>query len=184
MKILNVFILGCSLIFLLACSSTKVLKTEQVAEFNLSTYKSFDFYSIEATGDTITGKFNDRAGKLQNAIALRLQQLGYLMTKTNPDLLVNVGIVVDKKVQTRQTDFITDAPKYVGQRRYSWNSQEVPVHTYREGTVTVDLVDRNQNKLVWTGTVQDIIPTKESKVDATIKKGVHKLFSNFPKSGG
>jgi uncharacterized protein DUF4136 len=168
------------LVFTIACSTTKVINKEQAEGVDLSSYKSFDFYTVEANGDTISRKFNDRIAKLENAIALQLQKKGYLMTKTNPDLLINIGIVINEKVQTRETNFSTDAPKYIGQRRYSWKSQEVPVGSYREGTVTVDLVDRINNKLVWTGTVKDIIPEKDSKLDVTIKEGVEKLFAGFP----
>jgi hypothetical protein len=87
---------------------------------------------------------------------------------------------VNEEVQTRQTDFRTDAPRYLGQRNYSWKSQQVEVGRYREGTVTVHIVDRKQNKLVWKGAVQDIIPQKESRVEKTITKGVEKLFAEYP----
>lgn len=168
------------LVLLSACSSAKVLNTEKAEGADLATYKTFDFYKIEARGDTVSQQFNDRIQKLEDAIALKLQKFGYLLSKTNPDLLVNIGVVVKEKVQTRQTDFRTDAPRYIGQRHYSWKSQQVEVGRYREGTVTVDLVDTKQNKLVWKGEVEDILPEKESKLDATIKKGVQKLFSNYP----
>jgi hypothetical protein len=36
-----------------------------------------------------------------------------------------------------------------GGRNYSWLAREVAVGRYRDGTVTVHLVDRTQNKLVW-----------------------------------
>ena len=172
----------CSLLIisLLACSSAKVLNTEKADDIDFKSYKTFDFYKIEARGDTVSQLFNDRIEKLENAIALRLQQSGYLNSKTNPDLLVNIGLVVNEKVQTRDTDFRTDAPRYMGQRRYSWKSKQVEVGTYKEGTVTVDLVDRQQNKLVWTGTVQDIIPEKESGLEKAISRGVKKLFADFP----
>lgn len=135
---------------------------------------------MEATGDTVTQQFNDRIVSLENAIALKMQKFGYLLSKTDPDLLINIGMVVREQVQTRETDYRTDAPRYIGQRRYSWKSQKVEVGRYRQGTVTVDLVDRKQNILVWTGTVQDIIPQSESRIEASIKNGMNKLLSDYP----
>lgn len=171
------------LIFILAlaaCSSSKVLNTEKADNADFSTYKTFDFYQVEARGDTISKDFNDRVVKLQDAIALKMQRLGYLLSKTNPDLFINIGIVVKEETQTRQTDFRTDAPRYAGQRRYSWKSEQVETGSYRAGTVTVHLVDAKQNKMVWKGAIQDIIPKKESRLDAAIKKGVDKLLADYP----
>ena len=169
------------LVLLLAsCSSAKVMNVEKANDVDFKSYKTFDFYKVEASGDTASQKFAERVQKLEDGIALKMQRLGYLLSKTNPDLLINIGITVDEKVQTRQTDFRTDAPRYIGQRRYSWKSEQVPVGSYRQGTVMVDVVDRKQNKMVWTGEVQDIIPEKESRIEKTIKKGVDKLFVDYP----
>ncbi len=162
------------------CSSSKVLKTEKSDAADFSSYKTFDFYKVAASGDTNAQKFNENVEKLEDAIAIKLQKFGYLLSKTNPDLLINIGVVVREEIQTRQTDLRTDAPRYIGQRRYSWKSQEVEVGRYRQGTVTVDLVDRKQNKLVWQGAIEDIIPQKTAKLEKTIKKGVEKLFASYP----
>ncbi|MEJ7737922.1 MAG: DUF4136 domain-containing protein [Chitinophagaceae bacterium] len=169
-------------VVLVACGSAKVLNTEKADGVNFTAYKTFDFYKVEAGGDTVSQQFSEQVIKLEDAIALKMQQMGYLLSKTNPDLLINIGAVVREQVQTRQTDFRTDAPRYIGQRRYSWKSEDVEVARYREGTVTVHLVDRKQNKMVWNGVVQDIIPEKESKLDAVIKRGIKKLFADYPAS--
>jgi hypothetical protein len=174
----------CSVIFFIiifaGCSSAKVIKTEKSEEGTFTVYKTFDFYKVEAKGDTNSQKFNESIEKLEDAVAIKLQKFGYLLSKTNPDLLINIGVVVKEEVQTRQTDFRTDAPRYIGQRRYSWKSQEVEVGRYRQGTVTVDVVDRKQNKMVWQGSIEDIIPEKTSNLDKAIKKGVDKLFASYP----
>lgn len=172
---------ACFLIILFtACSSSKVINTERADNVDFSTYKTFDFYQVEAKGDTISQRFNDRITKLQDAIAIKMQKLGYLLSKTNPDLQINIGIVVKEETQTRQTDFRTDAPRYIGQRRYSWKSEQVETGSYREGTVTVHMIDAKQNKMIWKGAVQDIIPKKESRLDATIKRGISKLLADYP----
>jgi hypothetical protein len=158
------------------------LNTQKADDVDFSTYKTFDFYKVEASGDTDSPKFHESIQKLEDAIAIKLQKFGLLLSKTNPDVLVNIGVVVSEEIQTRQTDIRTDAPRYIGQRRYSWKSQEVEVGRYREGTVTVDMVDRKLNKLIWQGTIQDVIPQKSSKLEKTIKKGVEKLFAGYPAS--
>lgn len=162
------------------CSGPRLVSSNTAEGVDLASYKTFDFYTVGASGDTIPGRFSEALPQLEDAIALEMQKYGYLMTKTDPDLLVNIGVVIDEKVQTRQTDFRTDAPRYIGQRRYSWKSEEVEVGRYRQGTVSIDLVDRLQNKMVWTATVRDVLPSRQEKVQQSIREGVEKLFDKFP----
>jgi hypothetical protein len=176
----RIWLLFAAFFAVVGCTGPRLLSSNAAEGVDLSSYKTFDFYKVEASGDTITGRFSGAVPKLEDAIALEMQKYGYLMTKTDPDLLINIGVVVDERVQTRQTDYRTDAPKYIGQRRYSWKSEEVEVGRYRQGTVTIDLVDRVQNKMVWNATVRDVLPAKEAKIDESIKEGVEKLFEKFP----
>ncbi len=92
---LSVFIFF--MLLLAGCSSSKVLKTEKSEGADFSSYKTFDFYKVEARGDTNSQKFNENIEKLEDAIAIKLQKFGYLLSKTNPDLLINIGVVVRKK---------------------------------------------------------------------------------------
>jgi hypothetical protein len=177
---MNRYFIFLLIVFFTGCSSARVLHSEKADDADLSSYKTFDFYKVEASGDTLTQQFNERIAKLEDAIALEMQKYGYLLSKTNPDLLVNIGIAIQEEVQTRRTDFRTDAPRYIGQRRYSWKSEEIETGRYKEGTVTIHLVDSVKNKMVWKGAVQGILPEKEEKLESRIRKGIQKLFKEFP----
>ena len=171
-----------SLTFLIvACGGAKLLHTELSPGTNLSNYKSFDFYEVDAEGDTMSVKFKERISMIQDAITQQLESKGFKRESDidQPDLLVNIGIVVDEKVQTRMTNYQQDAPKYIGQRNYHWKSEEVVVGRYRMGTVTVDLVDPKKNERVWEGVVEDVIPTKEERIQEAIRDGIGKLFEKF-----
>jgi hypothetical protein len=162
-----------------ACSSVKVIGTEPAENFQLADYRTFDFYQVEASGDTLSQAFTERVGILQTEITQALEKRGLSHRTTNPDLLINLGVVVNEKVQTRQTDIRTDPPNYVGQRRYTWQSQEVEVGRYREGTVSVHLVDRQRNALVWQGTAEGVVPAKTNQLQKQAAEGVEKLFSRL-----
>src|SRR5688500_15369005 len=95
---------------LFACNTTRALRTELAEGTTLTDYKTFDFYKPEASGDTVSEKFKERTSQLQQAIAEQLQSKGYRQETNNPDLLVNIGLVVNEKIQTRETNFATDAP--------------------------------------------------------------------------
>jgi hypothetical protein len=104
---------------------------------------------------------------------------GYEKVKENPDLIINIGLVITKETQTRQTD-VRDAPMYIGQRNYHWESEEIVVRTYMEGTVTMDIVSSKDNEMIWQALSSGILEKKREKNTKKIVKGVQKLFKKFP----
>jgi len=169
-----------SLLFLTlaACSGVKVLNTEANDGFALSNYKTFDFYKLEARGDTVTANFETNAELLKQAITKQLQTKGLQQAISNPALLVNIGVVVEEKIQTRETN-LRDAPVYMGTRNYSWKSEEIEVGRYKEGTVTVHLVDPSTKKLMWKGVVEGVLPSKNSNLPPMIDAAMSALFSKI-----
>ncbi|ASZ10083.1 DUF4136 domain-containing protein [Chitinophaga pendula] len=180
MRSLHHFLLFISLFVLVACSSTRVLKREAAAPFQLSSYKTFGFYEVEASGDSVSSEvYHTGIAALRKNIALQLERRGLRQVADQPDLLVNIGIVNKERVQTRQTDFMTDAPRYMGQRRYSWQSREVPVGRYNEGTVSVHLVDRVKQQMLWEGVVADVIPNKPTQLEKQVAAAMETLFKGL-----
>jgi hypothetical protein len=147
------FLIFCFAYLAMACTGVRVINTEQGENVDFTHYKTFNFYQLSAAGDTISQGFEQRMAILKDAISKELNKRGFTLSNANPDILVNIGIVVKEEVQTRQTDFRTDAPKYIGQRNYSWKSETIEVGRYRQGTATVHLVDALQNKMIWKGAV-------------------------------
>ncbi|MGV3586162.1 MAG: DUF4136 domain-containing protein [Adhaeribacter sp.] len=178
MKNIKLILLG--LLWLVACTApVRILNTDSMPGFALTNYKTFNFYEVTTESENNDADYTNRVNILKQSIQQELARKGLSLNPTNPDLLVNIGVVTREKVQTRQTDFRTDAPRYIGQRRYSWKSQEVEVDRYREGTVTVHLVDAEKNLLVWKGAAQAIVPKKEKKLQKTVEAGVAKLFAKL-----
>lgn len=165
-----------SIVFIgIACSSSyKLLKTKQEPTFRLNNYRTFGFYEVEAKGDTVPARFEENLEVIKQAIADNLKTRGLTQSET-PDLKINLGITVKEKIQTRQTDFRTDGyPRYMGQRRYSWKSEDVEVGRYKEGTMFIDLVDAKDNKQVWQRGVEGTI----SK-NGNMKEGLNKMIAQI-----
>ena len=51
----------------------------------------------------------------------------------------------------------------MGQRNYHWESSEIVVREYEEGTVTLDFVDRAKNLMVWQGVAAGTITDNMKK---------------------
>jgi len=164
------------------CSGIKISGVNKSPEFKISNYKSFGFHELEAGGSGLAANIQPNVDLLKAAIVREMQAKGVTRTQSSPDLICNIGVVVDSKEQTRQTSLTNPGDRqmnYMGARNYSWESQEVVVGTYREGSVKVDLVDKNTMKLVWTGTAESVLPSKAKNVPATIDEAMKELFTNM-----
>jgi len=177
MKRLTLFLLTLSF----SCSSIKIQNINTSDAFSLSSYKTFTFYAVEQTGDAYGPNYLSNLHLLKESIAKQMNARGLSLSADNPDLLVNIGIVVTEEIQTRETNFANpgDRTAYMGQRNYSWSAKEVEVGRYREGTVTLHLVERLSNSLVWEGSAESVVPEKEKNVGALIEEAMEKLFEKI-----
>ena len=163
-----------------ACSSIRISNVNKADNFSISNYKTFNFYDVQASGDGLSQDYKANLDLLKEAITKQMKVKGLSASTSEPDLLVNIGIVVLQKVQTRETNISDPGARnsvtYMGYRDYSWKSQTVEVSRYREGTVTLDFVERTSNKLVWQGSAESILPEKAKNVPLLIEDGMQKLF--------
>lgn len=175
---LTVVIIG----VLSACSPYRVIRNQADNAATWSAYKTYAFVDTTRLDNTPRNTYRAAMEQVKQAVATELRNRGYQPTRDNPDLLVNLGGVVQEKTQTRQTT-IREAPLYIGQRRYSWQSQEVPVGTYEEGTVNLHIVDAQKNALVWDVAVSSVLNRRTLSPDQ-ISQAVAKVFEKFPGNKG
>ncbi|MBX0332595.1 DUF4136 domain-containing protein [Pontibacter sp. HSC-14F20] len=170
------------LLLLSACSPATSVHTEPAPGFALDTYRQFAFMEVESDVEDMGPDYQAHVHFLKQELARQLEQRGLNQAPSadEADLLINLGIVVDRQVQTRETNIITDPPRYMGQRRYTWQSKEVEVGRYSVGTVSVHLVDPVQNEMVWQGTAERIISDKPEKLREQIEKGIARLVGEIP----
>ncbi|WP_245826208.1 DUF4136 domain-containing protein [Spirosoma rigui] len=163
---------------LVACSPYRLVRNQSDKDATWSAYRTFAFVDTNRIDPTPRDAYQVAVDQVKQAVAAELVKRGYQQTKDNPDLLVNLGAVVKEKTQTRQTN-INEAPLYIGQRRYSWRSQEVPVGTYNEGTVSLHIVDAQRNALLWDVAVSSVL-NRRSVTPVQIGEAVAKVFEKFP----
>lgn len=171
----------CFIFLITACNpSYKLLKVRKENTFKLADYATYGFYDIEASGDTVSKNFEKNVNIIREAIAKNLQSRG-LDEARDPGLKINIALNVQEQLQTRQTDFRTDGlPRYMGQRRYSWKSEEVVTGKYREGTIVIDLVDAANNRMVWQGGASGIIPEKTKNFTTDINQVISEVVAKIP----
>jgi hypothetical protein len=165
-----------------ACgSSSKLLSSEAAQGTDFSRYKTYSFAEVQASGDTIPARYNASIASIKNEISKQMNARGFTPVGSNGDLYINLGIVVKETAQTRETDWRTDGRMtYMGQRNYSWQSQDVVVGYYRQGTLDMHLVDAASRAMVWKGTVTDVVPEKEKNMAEAVESAIATLFKKFP----
>jgi hypothetical protein len=166
------------LLTLAACAAEQVQHVESQPNTDFRAYKTYNFMDVTARNEAAFQGPGTGIETLKQAIARELNRRGYQQAE-QPDMWVNIGVVTRQRVQTRQTT-IREAPRYIGQRRYHWQSQEVPVGKYEEGTATVELVDAARQELIWEGTVKSVLTPNEAKLTKRINGAIVALFAKYP----
>ena len=159
--------------------SQLLVSYNKASEVDFKKYKTFQVYGLNVT--TIP-EFEPRKEGLNFLITEINGQMvarGYKKVNANPDLILNIGVVVSAEQKTRQTD-IRDAPRYMGERNYHWESEEIVVQNYNEGTVILDVVESENNKLIWQAVSKGMISGSKDKNNIGITKAVKKMFNKYP----
>ncbi|MCE2613255.1 DUF4136 domain-containing protein [Flavobacteriaceae bacterium D16] len=176
MKVLIVLFL-LSPLFISAQHLVSYNKTEDV---DFGKFKTFQVYSLDVKSYPEFKPNEEGLNLLISEINKQMEIRGYQKVNADPDLLINIGVVISKEQQTRETD-IRDAPMYIGQRNYHWESEEIVVGTYTAGSVVLDIINTITDEMVWQAVSKGVISDKKpEKNKKKITKGVAKLFKKYP----
>lgn len=146
-----------------ACASGPLIQTETNPSVDLTAFRSFAFYSPLST---------DKAGyetmlttRLKNATRSALEARGYVYSEADPDLLVNFFVNIEAKQEIRAYNTGPAGLGYFGYRHGLYGGWGPEVHTvnYKEGTLTIDLIDANRKLLAWQGQAEGRLSRKAAK---------------------
>ncbi len=172
----NLLLLTLALGVFCSCSPTRVVvEKNKYEDFKLSGYSTFDFAQIDTPNDSLV-PYQEIVDQLKQYFTVAMEARGLKQTEADPGLRINFGVVVQDKVQTRETNLSTDPFTYAGQRSYYWEVREIPVNTYREGSLTVHFVNNPGNVLVWAGTISEVVPKKQENRSTAIQNAVDQIF--------
>ena len=161
-----------------ACSTIKV-ETDYNPDFTFGTLSAFTIIHKDHTGDDTLA--NDR---IINAVKNNLTAKGYKETnKSTADYYVLFHTDVRSKTNI-DTDY-----QHVGMYPYRYGYQgammttSTRVYTYDEGKLMVDIVDPDQNKIIWRGIATDRIKSHETPEQRTeyIDEVITSVLKTFPK---
>jgi hypothetical protein len=164
-----------------ACASTPAIRRETNPSATFSSYKTFGFLSPLATD-----KFPYESlltQHLKDAARHTMESNGYVFSDGTADLLLNFYVNI------QDTQYVRSVPGSVSYVGYSggyygyrtgyyrvFNTATIETVNYKQGTLTIDLIDANQKVLAWTATAEARVP------DAALKDpgpAIDTLVSNM-----
>lgn len=174
------FIVG--LLTLAACSSYSVLDSRVYNNADLTEYKTFAIAEPEQTNFPAQMTMRDYDA-LATAVRSQMIKRGYQESQ-NPELVVYIGISIVDKIETK--DAIPPATPYYFGRRAAWlrnyySDTKLITGVNKEGTVSVDIVDVKNQKVVYAGAVGSVMDRQQHIRDmAELDDAMNALFKNFP----
>jgi hypothetical protein len=168
---------------LAACASGPKVQSLAAPTFNMPQYRTFGF--ADPLGTDRQGYQTVVSSQLKASTRREMEARGLTYSDASPDLLINFGGKLADKMRVSQyaQPAMPMGYGYYGYRRGAYGawpmySERTEVTQYREGTLTVDLIDNKSQQLVWEGTVTK--PLKDSDdvaavLDEAVKAAVAKL---------
>ena len=180
---------------LAGCAASPTIRTESAPGVELGAFRTFSFAVPLST---------DRAGfhtlVSQQLIfstrrELEVRGFEFVADPAEADLLVNFHAQVAEQLRVRATPDPWAGPGYWHHRRgfYDpwrghprWPSHSrVEVDQFSQGQLSVDLIDRTRNILVWEGVASKrLAQSTMHELGPALDSAVHKMFRTFPVAAG
>lgn len=170
-----------------SCSSTSV-RTDYDHQSDFANYETFAWYMEAEDGKAPTTGTNQIVdGRIRRAIVANLETKGYSATPTaEADLLVTYYASLSQQVRMYSSGWGYGpgwgwgyGPRWGYGYAYWPGWSHTTVSTFHEGTIIVDIVDRQKKQLVWRGVITRALDKKSSS-EEKITNSMDRVMSDFP----
>lgn len=170
----------CMVSTLIACHSVPSIHVVRDKSANMPQYRTFAFHpSLDREGEQYESLSEQY---LKSAIQEELKKRG-LAYSDSPDLWVNFNVHTTEKLRVRTKP----SPTHYYEFRYGYRVWpgypifEERIEQYTEGTLNIDLVDRQKNQLVWEGIAIGKVSKKTlDNLESNIIQTVALIFEKYP----
>ncbi len=184
----RLLIFAIPLLALAACGPTLKVTHDVNSQANFSQYGTFAVYHPEVRGNARATVSELNRNRIDNGIIAAMMAKGYTQADTaTADLLVNpVAVVKQEKNVTAYTNYYNYGGFY---RPYYWGggmgmgsaNTTFNVEKYIDGSLIIDVVDRNKRELLWQGVGNSQIDGPVKDPDTKISQAVAKIMESFPR---
>ena len=190
MQLAKLVSLAVAVLLMASCASKPDIKSDYDRSVDFSQYKTYGFFNPMGIENP---NYSSIYGSIfREAISREMESRGYVQSN-NPDLLINVSGRLQEKTRVTTTSDPYMSGGYYGYRRgaygawggYGYGTQ-THVSQYTEGTVNVDMVDRNQKRMAWEGVAVGRVNEKRTNEEmrTNINNGIKEMFAGYPFRAG
>lgn len=170
--------------FLVGCANGPRIITNSAPDFNPADYQTFDFLQpLSSDRGNVRSLISTH---LIEATTRELELAGLRRADGRADLMINFFVSTRETISTRSTPS-TGMSMHHGRGRYgTWGGYSMTMSTTTveqrtEGTISVDVIDRARNQLVWegaaTGRVTDSV---RQNIEQVTHDAIADIFAQFP----
>ena len=174
-------------LLLAACATGPRVRTDYDPSADFSRYRTWGFYKPIAMEES--GYSTWISDRIKDNVRREMEARGYRYAESDPDLQVNFQGIVREKTDVWSVPR-TDYQYFYSYRRRSYIAvpfwyDETQVNQYTEGTLTVDLVDAERNRMVWTGAAIGRVTRKTPQERlAEVDTAIASIFAQYPYRAG
>jgi len=165
---------------LLGPAFAQQVQTDFDHQANFSQYKTYSWQEIKPPNSLWDAR-------IKNAVDGQLSAKGWAQVNSGGD----VAMVAIKTTQTQRTlhtfyDNYGDFGGGGGWRGFGgggfggFGESDTTEQDYKHGTLVIDMFDAKTKQLIWRGSAEDVLSDKAEKNEKNLKKGVAKMFKDFP----
>jgi hypothetical protein len=194
----NILLVFLSLFLAIGCIINKkppYVEADRALDVDFTQYQTFAWLPTPDTANTSTIYDSEIIKSMaRNAVEDELQKRGYELDPENPDILILVHTMYERDVDAEPTNlygnygyfvpgFYTGPPQNYFYRQFSGipqvNSHGIRTVEYTEGTVVVDIIDRERQELVWRGWSQE--EERDPRVmENSLDRYIAYIFDEYP----
>lgn len=198
----NLIAFGILLIAIAGCGVYSNISSDYDRSADFTQYKSFAWIPDK---DSASGQYDNQImrNNIRNYFSHCMGDRGYVGNTSEPDLLMELVVTNSKKEKTYTFPTYNSSPWYYSNpyyypypnayyyRSYNYNnhysyyqgysSQSYTTEKvdYVDGAITLNFIDRKQNKLVWSGTAQGDIYDASAIAD-NLHPAIHNILKDYP----
>jgi hypothetical protein len=169
---------------LAGCATGPDIRVDGDPSVNIPGYRTFGFFDTLATDKA--GYSTILSTRLKDATRRELERAGYTYSDQNPELLVNFNVNVVDKTEVYSTPSVGVGYGYYGYRSgmygaWSGYPRDIETRNYRQGTLSIDVVDAAKKALVWQGVAEGRVTQKmRENPGAALDAAITEMLAGFP----
>lgn len=178
------------ILFLTSCSVYKIA-SDKDSTIDFSKYKTFAWYAKNPQSFK-NSQFDNQIieSNIKNYVSAELKKRGMTVNVDNPDVLLDYSLMIENKTEQAQNPIYSHPYNYgyynpyrpmANQYIYSstiigYKTTNVP---YKEGTLTISMVDKSNNRVVWRGWSEGTLTDAQS-YESDLHNDIHKILKKYP----